>query len=27
LRRSMVFGGDNLDVFKSKLATYTQLPR
>ena len=26
LRRSMVFGGDGLDVFKSKLATYTQLP-
>jgi hypothetical protein len=26
LRRSMVFGGDSLDAFKSKLATYTQLP-
>jgi peptidoglycan/xylan/chitin deacetylase (PgdA/CDA1 family) len=24
LRRSMVFGGDSLDVFKSKLATFTQ---
>jgi peptidoglycan/xylan/chitin deacetylase (PgdA/CDA1 family) len=25
LRRSMVFGGDGLDVFKSKLATFTQV--
>ncbi|HQR10760.1 MAG TPA: polysaccharide deacetylase family protein [Casimicrobiaceae bacterium] len=24
LRRSMVFGGDSIDVFKSKLATFTQ---
>jgi hypothetical protein len=24
LRRSMVFGGDGIDVFRSKLATFTQ---
>jgi peptidoglycan/xylan/chitin deacetylase (PgdA/CDA1 family) len=26
LRRSMVFGGDSIDVFKSKLSTFTQAP-
>ncbi len=26
LRRSMVFGGDSIDVFKSKLATFSQAP-
>ena len=26
LRRSMVFGGDSIDVFKSKLATFAQVP-
>jgi peptidoglycan/xylan/chitin deacetylase (PgdA/CDA1 family) len=26
LRRSMVFGGDNMDAFKSKLATFAQAP-
>ena len=26
LRRSMVFGGDSIDVFKSKLATFAQAP-
>ena len=26
LRRSMVFGGDGIDAFKSKLATFSQAP-